>query len=62
LNGKCSTCFGCNELENMFFKGKYECDNYISVNEEEIGRNIFVGKQMRISEVKENESNRKSYK
>ena len=29
LVGKCPTCAGCNLLEDVNFKGKQQCENYL---------------------------------
>ena len=29
LGTKCSTCLGCNRLEDINFKEVYRCENYI---------------------------------
>lgn len=33
LETKCSTCLGCNRLEDINFKGVYRCNNYIKGKE-----------------------------
>lgn len=53
---KCKTCFGCNLLEIKYFKGKYECNNYVNayITESDMCKEIlgeqlsFHGKEVRL--------------
>ena len=43
LETKCSTCLGCNRLEDRNFKEVYRCENYMKGSEtkDEQNRNTF---------------------
>lgn len=45
---KCSSCLGCNLLELPQFRGKKECDNYVSANKSalDICKKILEGEQI----------------
>lgn len=43
LKGKCSTCLGCNLLENEDFSGYYRCENYVKgAEDKEDGSRRFI--------------------
>lgn len=58
LTGVCTTCAGCNLLENVNFKGKSECKNHLhlispKVQEamKQIHKNLGItGEQIKIKE------------
>lgn len=38
LIGNCINCLGCNRLENIDFKGRYRCPNFIENKEKKDGK------------------------
>lgn len=43
LETKCSTCLGCNRLEDINFKEVYRCKNYMRGSENKEGTNEVTG-------------------
>lgn len=39
IETKCSTCLGCNRLEDRNFKEVYRCENYVRGAKDEQNRN-----------------------